>query len=250
MAGILGKMIAGAAAAVQPVALEGLRAEIMAKRDARLQEYAQTSRVAGEKFTATQTDKELSMKERLHRETMEKTDRATLAGLHRDYTTQAKNVAMMISANGATPELLAEQETIRDNLNLVSQQLTEATKRGKPDAVPKAGAPSGVKASRRDWNAMVGGKQQQVSPAEEQTKIPKAPDTPGVASEAAPGQIESDIARLQQIEKILGSKDTNLWEGGLIQQSREGRRYLSLGEKNTLERERDVLRRKLSAGTD
>jgi hypothetical protein len=67
--GILGKALAGAGAAVQPVALEGLRASILAERDARLNQYAtnletnvrqpfQTAeRIAGETFSAGESEK-------------------------------------------------------------------------------------------------------------------------------------------------------------------------------------------------
>lgn len=54
--GIIGKALAGAGAAVQPVAMEGLRASIMAERDARLREYNASDRIAGQEFTAAQNE--------------------------------------------------------------------------------------------------------------------------------------------------------------------------------------------------
>lgn len=52
--GILGKALSGAATAVQPVALAGLQASIMAERDARLQQYSAGSEQRKQTFESEQ----------------------------------------------------------------------------------------------------------------------------------------------------------------------------------------------------
>jgi hypothetical protein len=114
--GLLSKAAAGAAGAVMPVALEGLRASIMAERDARLAEYSAGQHLAdrefqssesqkGREFTAAQTDKTLAASSAEHGKSIASAEKLAKMNTAKTVFSNDKGEMFYMDNGKATPVL-------------------------------------------------------------------------------------------------------------------------------------------------
>lgn len=304
--GLLSKALGGVGAAVQPVALEAMRASIMAERDARLQQYQTTERIAGQEFQqgermATQEFQAgVKEKEREFEKPFKDAQAANLsasaaktnAELKVIRDTEALYGKYVSESDPAKREQLSETIRVRlgkdqdkiffgplkDELGNITGYKAYSKITGRPieeDASKPTSDPS-------DPLGLRGGKQpasassaapipdsatqaqrtrealNNASPDEkarrervkaertsaEDAVITKETPTPKNKDTKEPNK-KTDEQRLAELEEMLSAPKMSLVEGGLIKQAKSGRRFFGYAERKQLERERDMLRKKL-----
>lgn len=299
--GIIGKALAGAGAAVQPVALEGLRASILAERDARLQQYQTSERIAGQEFQQGEriaTQEFQTAEKGKDRAITEKQVNATVRAADIAYQEGKLKVDSLKRVQALQDAFIketdpAKKEQIADQIYTLAAKDKFTPVIGKDDlgnpvfmgafdtrsGKLKTGAEGKPEVDATDPLGLRGGKQTPSAagtpPALDEQKLReklRQSDTPErkarrenieatrtsaedaiitketpapKKAEAPASKKKSDEQRLAELERILSEPQMSILEGGLIKQAREGRRFFGYAERKQLERERDMLRKKL-----